>query len=375
MTENLYELLLKKRAGLCTEEEARELDQRIAEDPEARDLWNEINADVHGVWSNPGTDSAWQKLQYSRIHMKPNRIHPTYLKLAAILVGLAVVYALGRTWSKSQGPKPTSQVDFNYSFIELTDGKYISLAGLDRNLERKDLRNDLPLIKLSSLLPEGTQACRVVGMSMDGYRFELMDGSIIRSNANTDFSLDFSSKSKRYLKVDGEMYFEVTPDANRPFQVRTSETQIDVLGTSFNINTYGHTHRIALISGAVKITAGRNSVQLTPGHKAELSADHKLIVSKNNNDAEVAWITGRYTYNNTPVTEVIEQLRYSFGIPIKHYNPESDTTRITGEYHRSSSELEVAQDLATYCNPNYTYMLLRDTMIITYVPGLKKFSK
>lgn len=374
-TENLYELLLKKKAGLCSEEEEHQLDKRIADDPEARELWMEINADVDGVWSNPGTDDAWQKFQYSRIHMKPNKINPMYLKVAAIVAGLIITYVLGRSWSDSQRPHPTAQVDTTSSFIELPDGQYISLAGLDANLAQTSLRKDIPLIELSDYLPKGTLSCRIVGRSIEGYKFKLPDGSVARSNANTIFSFDFTAKSSRTLTMDGEMYLEVAADANRPFKVITSATQIDVLGTSFNVNTYGHTHRIALISGAVKISTGDTTVQLTPGHKAELTADHRLVISPSNANSETAWINGKYVFYNTPVTEVIEQLRSAFNMPIAHYNPTTDSSRISGEYNRETSPLEVAENLALINKSSYTYMQLRDTMVITYLPGLKKIIK
>ncbi len=64
------------------------------------------------------------------------------------------------------------------------------------------------------------------------------------------------------IKMTGEAYFEVKQDKSKPFIVKTISDEIQVLGTSFNINAYNDAPvKTSLLEGSVKI----NDRMLKPG--------------------------------------------------------------------------------------------------------------
>ena len=85
----------------------------------------------------------------------------------------------------------------------------------------------------------------------------LSDGTRVHLNAETrlTYPVCFSSK-ERIVQIEGEAYFDVAPDKEHPFIVKTSHTSIRVTGTSFNVRAYADedTESTTLISGTVRIT-------------------------------------------------------------------------------------------------------------------------
>ncbi len=61
-------------------------------------------------------------------------------------------------------------------------------------------------------------------------------------------------KNTREVKMTGEIYFEIKPNMSKPFIVKTISDEIQVLGTSFNINAYNNAPvKTSLLEGSVRI--------------------------------------------------------------------------------------------------------------------------
>src|SRR5690606_23661467 len=83
----------------------------------------------------------------------------------------------------------------------------------------------------------------------------LSDGSkvVLNSGSSIKYIKGFE-KDKREILLDGEAYFDVARDADRPFTVRKANVSVTALGTSFNVQAYENEDlNISLISGKVGI--------------------------------------------------------------------------------------------------------------------------
>ncbi|MDD4115626.1 MAG: FecR family protein, partial [Massilibacteroides sp.] len=101
------------------------------------------------------------------------------------------------------------------------------------------------------------------------------DGTKAWVNAGTVlvFPSVFEKKERR-IEVSGEIFLEVAKDASRPFFVKTSQIEVKVLGTSFNVTAYpeDQNQSVILVDGQVEIDFGENrSLRLEPDHRAVLS--------------------------------------------------------------------------------------------------------
>lgn len=115
----------------------------------------------------------------------------------------------------------------------------------------------------------------------------LPDGTSVWLNANTKLNYpSLFSKKQRIVELDGEAFFDVAQDHKKPFIVKTSKYDVEVLGTSFNLEAYTNhpNFEMALFTGKVKIYKESDEklpLYLNAGNTASL-VNGKLIVSDTN---------------------------------------------------------------------------------------------
>jgi len=169
------------------------------------------------------------------------------------------------------------------------------------------------------------------------YQMVLADGTKIWLNAAS--SVRFPSTfvgNERRIKVSGEVYMEVAKRANQPFWVETDYAAIQVLGTAFNVNTYNPEQplQLALMEGAVKISAGSASKLLKPGELATLDDAGSLRVTPDGHIADrKAWVNGFFQFEDMEIAEVLGQMERWYDVRIEH-EPNLSTKRLTGRLSR-----------------------------------------
>ena len=66
----------------------------------------------------------------------------------------------------------------------------------------------------------------------------LPDGTKVQLNGATTIRYDVNDTEQRLVHLSGEAFFDVAKSPDCPFRVMVNDFQIEVLGTSFNVNTY-----------------------------------------------------------------------------------------------------------------------------------------
>lgn len=118
-----------------------------------------------------------------------------------------------------------------------------------------------------------------------GYRSRIMltDGSVVWLNADSELKYpeSFEGSTERKVFLTGEAFFEVAPDAQRPFFISTSKMNIRVLGTSFNVKSYPDDvkHETTLVSGAIEVVLNDR-----PDAKIRLKPNEKLVIPNTSPD-------------------------------------------------------------------------------------------
>ena len=156
----------------------------------------------------------------------------------------------------------------------------------------------------------------------------LPDGTHVWLNAGSTlkYPLPFDA-SIRHVELDGEGYFEVTKDKNRPFVVFTSGIDIKVLGTSFNCNAYSNDEKIetALVEGQVEISgkSGDDKFMMEPGDLAVFSKKENTIKKSHADlDKYIAWKSGKLMFRDDPMIKVIEKLGRWYSVKFQVDDPE-----------------------------------------------------
>ncbi|MEJ7779647.1 MAG: FecR domain-containing protein [Daejeonella sp.] len=147
------------------------------------------------------------------------------------------------------------------------------------------------------------------------------DGSRVRINASSSlhFPVRFSHNEFN-IDLNGEAYFEVTPNKSRKFRVRSGMQITEVLGTRFNIRAYRDEPFISttLLEGSIRIMDLRNnqSQVIRPGQQAILSKT--LRVSDIEADDAIAWTEGYFRFNNADIKTVMRELERWYGISVSY---------------------------------------------------------
>jgi transmembrane sensor len=153
------------------------------------------------------------------------------------------------------------------------------------------------------------------------YRLTLPDGSKVWLNAISSirFPAAFTGKD-RTVTITGEAYFDIANNPALPFHVRAGATDIQVLGTEFNVNAYADEPvlKTSLLSGAVKITSNNKSGLLAPGEEGSISPDRGLQIAPGNVELAVAWKNGFFQFDKDPLPAVLRQIGRWYDLDIRY---------------------------------------------------------
>lgn len=150
------------------------------------------------------------------------------------------------------------------------------------------------------------------------FQVVLPDGTKIWLNAASRllYPVTFSG-TERKVEISGEAYLEVAANATQPFIVKTDKGEIEVLGTSFNVNAYTDEAviRTTLLQGKVRVKAGAHSSVLSPGQQATIGEG--ITVTDNANTVQaVAWKNGIFDFQNASLEAVMRQLSRWYDVEV-----------------------------------------------------------
>jgi transmembrane sensor len=177
------------------------------------------------------------------------------------------------------------------------------------------------------------------------YKITLPDGSGVWLNALS--SLSYPTRftgPERAVTLNGEGYFEIKPNAQQPFVVKSGTQQVQVLGTHFNVNAYTDESAIktTLLEGAVKVSNGSGSYLMAPGEQVIAGRDNHQALRKiaANTEKETAWVNDIFSFKNDDLPYVMRQIGRWYDIDIK-YEGSITTEKFSGEISRSSALSDV----------------------------------
>ena len=169
-------------------------------------------------------------------------------------------------------------------------------------------------------------------------RSSLADGNSVWINAGSKlyYASDFSGAT-REVRLEGEAFFDVVKQANRPFIVHASGIDIKVLGTAFNVKSYPEDKNVetTLYRGLVQVLRHEDSLS----KPIQLRPNHKLILPK-----QAAIETVKMSEVKMPLTKGIPT-----GItitPIDSTKKESERLETAWRYNRLEFEGEYFEDVA-----------------------------
>ena len=329
--ERLTSLWRRPEEGELSQEEKKILQQQF-----------EIRQAMHGLGSHRyDVDNAWRKIQPKR----GRKWVLSVCKYAAMFVlGVSLVYVATR-------PEPEEKI-VRAEVIkpgrlqaELRLGTGVRLAlnehqGVYSSENAGvEIVNDTVTGKVSYHVNETGMEDSLVFNTLivpkgGEYSLELPDGTVVW--VNPESALRFPEKftsNRREVFLEGEAYFEVKKDANRPFYVHTEAGKVRVLGTAFNVCAYSNDRfwQTTLVEGSVMINQEEKEVLLKPNEQYQIDVrTGKAGLREVLPELYTSWRDGKFYFKAYTFEELVEKLERWYDFKMFYMNEEIKTRRFSG---------------------------------------------
>ncbi|HLO57351.1 MAG TPA: FecR domain-containing protein [Bacteroidales bacterium] len=293
-----WNLLAKYMAGETNEKENNTLMEWASKSPQNRALLNDVKSDwkkMNSMEPHFDVDKAWSKFQ-NRIAAEP---------------------------VMEQMPVQPKTVSGRFSMVMRIAASLLLLVVLG--------------VASVSIVNRFSKVTFTASLMDKGRSIELADGSVIylNSNATLTYPKHFGKKI-REVRLDGEAYFEVKHESDRPFIIYAGDARIRVLGTTFNVNSSNSEKHaeVYVTTGLVELSDRNdlnNKVLIKPGSIGSINHE-KINLVKAVNANSIAWKTRSLTFSDTPIEEVISVVRSVYDTEIILKNVPNGTIKANGSF-------------------------------------------
>jgi ferric-dicitrate binding protein FerR (iron transport regulator) len=184
------------------------------------------------------------------------------------------------------------------------------------------------------------------------YNLVLSDGSKVWLNADSKISYPVHfDKAERKVTIEGEAYFEVTHNDKWPFVVSIAPAigggEVKVLGTSFDIKTYGKNIYTTLVTGSVLFTPPvANPVRLTPDQQTVFNVPGGVTKTRNVIAGDyIAWKDDDLVMIKMSLDELAAILERRYDVQISFAEERSKNIQYNGAFHFTGNIIEILNNL------------------------------
>ncbi len=258
-----------------------------------------------------------------------------------------------------------SDIDVESALIQVkarmnaTDTRSLKLEGSARDLDRSrktTWRIPFPAIAAAGLVAVGLGAWLTVGRGKSpgvpaanaprmvatgvGTRdsLQLSDGTriVIGPQSSVKVAAGYGS-SNREVEIRGDAYFEVVHDASRPFTVHTANATVQDIGTKFAIRSdAAEGVGVTVTEGSVSLAPLQSAsppVVLRAGDRGTLDPSGKVVTRRGAATGDdMAWLTGRLVFRESPISEVVSSMRRWYGIELQLADPSLSSRHLTATF-------------------------------------------
>jgi ferric-dicitrate binding protein FerR (iron transport regulator) len=228
----------------------------------------------------------------------------------------------------------------------------------------------------------------------------LPDGTKVWLNAGSEMTYDKNYGTKlREVTLNGEAYFDVVKNADKPFIIHASKMDIKVLGTAFNVKCYKgeKTIETSLIRGSIEVTLKdrQEKIMMKPNEKLIINTEEKdkiktttnkiapvssiqkpiillsnlTIFTKDNTVVETAWVQNRLVFVSETFEDIALMMERWYGIKIIITDEAMKQLRFSGSFEKES--ITEALNALQLLSP-FNYVIKNNVAIISKKSKIKK---
>lgn len=312
-------------------------------------------------------NKGWEEVSKQIGHTPIKRLAWTkifrYSAAAILIMSVGIGVYIYSAQFKSKGINEIAQVQdimpgSKKAVLELADGSVIDLSEANLQLAAKDdnaaidIKNGVLAFSANGKINKSDGYNILRTPKAGEYKMMLPDGSLVWLNAASSlrFPTNFN-KHERRVELTGEAYFEVAHNKAHPFIVSFNKTEVEVLGTHFNISSYQTYSKTTLIEGAIKVSEGTNQRLIKPGEQA-FTYDGHLTVRAVDTYKSTAWKEGVFYFKDDRIKDILDEVSRWYDVNIV-YNGEPNRKRYSGTIRRQATLSQVLEMLKTVSNTEY----------------------
>lgn len=295
---------------------------------------------------------SWQ--EFKSVHFPTHRkaFILKALKYAAVLLAVIGIIAL---WKIHDTHSVSQEIVWSPQTEKLMTKS--NLAGRQEALIIKDGNEKQPtsvssVAEYQKFLEENPANVMYDLKTQDGKEFwmTLEDGTQVHLNNSSILKFPASFPSDcRIVSLEGEAYFHVNKESNRPFIVTTHSGIIKEYGTEFTVNTRtdnGKTE-VVLFSGSISVTpVDGKETKIQPGEKAILS--HKTTsIDKVDLAPYKAWNEGEYVFHDVRMDVLMDVLAHWYGLKVEFQSSHDREVLFTGSLDRYGDIKPILEAIGT----------------------------
>jgi ferric-dicitrate binding protein FerR (iron transport regulator) len=371
--EQILELLRKWRLGVASTQEMQELLDLLEDsestkiiDPVLKNYWLEAKGEFADY---PGMEDGVSAIlrtfpsdnRVADIASKQKSVVPIFRKLGWAAV---IVFALGVGLFKFLYHKPENPIAKQSpilpgkqgAILTLADGSTVSLDSIKNGVIATQGGATAKVVN-GKLMYEvsGNEVVYNTMTTPRGRQFQmdLPDGSQVWLNANSSITYPtVFAGNERKVKIKGEAFIEVVKNSAKIFKVNVNDRdEIEVLGTSFNVEAYDDEDAIktTLLEGAVKVSLKNkeraSTVALKPGQQAGDENEELRLVNDVDINKVIAWKRGVFNFDDADLQTTMKQLARWYDVDIE-YEGKVPAKTFGGEISRNVPLSKVLEMLA-----------------------------
>jgi ferric-dicitrate binding protein FerR (iron transport regulator) len=358
----ISEIIAHDISGKLSQYEKELLEEWINNSGQNRKMYRKILdssniSERNKLYESVNVEQAWKEVSGVLEAQHKKRVWSLVFKYAAaillpVLLGLTTYWVLNDHSSEIAHQVVQIQSGSRNAVLVMANGKSVDLVNdTTKNL----IENDGTVIKNSveELSYVGQSAKKTVKTIFNTlivpkggeYSLFLSDGTriFVNSMSKLVFPVRFSGDKREITLEEGEAYFEVAKDKSKPFIVTVKGIQVEVLGTSFNIkaypeDTYSYT---TLVEGSVKLNPNdqpSNIHIMEPDQQAVFNpASAGIIINKVDAKQIVQWTTGKYSFTNETLDEIMKTLSRWYDFNYKFEDESLKKIRFEGGLNKYES--------------------------------------
>jgi hypothetical protein len=305
------------------------------------------------------------RIEYEDENQKRRTIILSLMKYAAVAVIFAVIGGLVVYLKSDNNESVYKQMAGQIVQIP-SEGKgpvLITASGENLNLKKTSSSVDYTktgtvVLNNDSVLKTVAEDSKAMNQLIIPYgnqsKLTLADNTVVWLNAGSRlvYPTAFSGKTREVL-LFGEAYFEVTKNAEKPFIVKTSDIQIKVLGTHFNVSAYAEDKVIQTVLQEGSVELSKNDAGIF-GERIIMKPNQMASFSKttsetalSNVDASyyILWTKGLLSFDEVDFDRILKKVERFYNISVDFSEPTFRAIRISGKLDLKGTREEVLEYL------------------------------